>query len=94
MSKDELIDRICPVDVITDCCTGEADFGCDDCKLTLENLLNEFSRQIRADAIDELKDAIVNKFTEYDKKGYIDHTNAGIKNKVAEIAEQLKEKEE
>lgn len=46
--------------------------------------------EIRNKAIDELKDAIVQKFTEYDKKGYVDHTNAGIKIKVAEIAEQLK----
>ncbi|MGN0352405.1 MAG: hypothetical protein ACI4ES_12200 [Roseburia sp.] len=50
----------------------------------------EKQTEIRNKAIDDFKDAIVQKFTEYDKKGYVDHTNAGIKSKVTEIAEQLK----
>lgn len=49
MTRDEIIDKICPSDAITDCCSGECLFGCDDCSLTLGFILDEYDKQIRAE---------------------------------------------
>lgn len=43
-------------------------------------------------ALSELTTALLYKFTEYDKKGYTEHTNAGIKTKIIEISDNLYKK--
>lgn len=85
MTRDVIIDKICPSDAIADCCSGECLFGCDDCSLTLGFMLDEYEKQIRTDAIEEVKDLIRH------------HRNYFITDGVAELfidteLNQLKEK--
>lgn len=64
MTRDELLEKICPSDNITDCCTEECLFGCDDCKITLEYMLDEYEQTIREDAIDEYKHLLKETFND------------------------------
>lgn len=53
MTREELIEKICPSDNITDCCSEDCLFCCDDCKVTIDYMLDEYDKQIKADTINE-----------------------------------------
>lgn len=67
MTRTELLGKICPTHNTNDCCTGENSFHCDDCDKLMESWFDEYDKQIRADAIEELGKAICDELD----KGYI-----------------------
>ena len=52
MTRDELLFSICPGYRTISCCNGDKSFNCDDCNRVLNKWLDEYDKQIRADAID------------------------------------------
>ena len=103
MNRDKLLSRICPVHRIYDCCNSDTNFDCKECKRVMNDWLDEYDKQIRADAIDEAKEEIVHHLNDYalqEAPMYQDDmanqrpVYLAIKNcinGVIEIAEQLKE---
>lgn len=86
MTRDELLEKICPADNITECCSGECMFGCDDCKVTMEYMFAEYEARIKDAVIDECI-AKINR----------DHTHSAYYNDVYEaimLLEQLKEQKD
>ena len=58
MIRDDLLKRICPWGTC-DCGDDYESCNCDDCNRVLEEWLDEYDKQIRADAIDEFADWLV-----------------------------------
>ena len=58
MTRDELLKKICPRGTC-DCGDDYESCNCDDCNRVLEEWLYEYDKQIRADAIDEFADWLV-----------------------------------
>ena len=104
MTRDELLDSICPMSRVYDCCIADGDYDCDKCKRLTKEWFDEYDKQIRADAIDEAKDEIVHHLNDYalqEAPIYQDDmadqrpVYLAIKNcinGVIEVAERLKEK--
>ena len=72
-------------------------FECDkylDCESCLEDKIKEHDKQIRADVIDEFVKKICEKYTEEESKGNYKQYCGEIKQNIADIAEQLKVKEQ
>ena len=63
MSREELIENICPCDNVYRC--QEDSVSCDECKEELNKMLNEYDAKVRADAIDECIKAINDLNIEY-----------------------------
>ena len=59
MIRDDLLKRICPWDRIFDCCNEYTDEYCDGCKRIMNKWLDEYDKQIRADAIDSFANWLV-----------------------------------
>ena len=103
MNRDKLLSRICPVHRIYDCCNSDTNFDCKECKRVMNDWLDEYDKQIRADAIDEAKEEIVHHLNDYalqeapiyqDDMANQRPVYLAIKNcinGVIEITEQLKE---
>lgn len=53
MTREELLNIICPTENIVKCCSGDCSFNCDDCNATMEHILDIYEYWIRADVIDE-----------------------------------------
>ena len=53
MNRDKLLNSICPMSRVYDCCIADGDYDCDNCKRLTKEWFNEYDKQIRADAIDE-----------------------------------------
>lgn len=93
MTRDELLERICPNDASYDCSTGESG-SCSKCDELLNKWLNEYDAEIRADVIDEInnreKNIPYSDFARGFKNGYekgqmiIAEHDAKIINKFAE----------
>ena len=66
------------------------------CKITKDcmEMLLDLYQQGRADAIDEFVEKICEKYTEEESKGNYKQYCGGIKQNIADIAEQLKVKEQ
>ena len=54
MSRDMLLYKLCPMDKINGCCNGTRDYQCYDCVQLMNKWLDEYDKQIRAKAIDDL----------------------------------------
>lgn len=55
MTRDVLLYGICPMHKIYDCCNNtDTNYHCDDCKQVMSEWLDEYDKQIRAKAIDDL----------------------------------------
>ena len=52
MTRDILLNNLCPTDTTFDCWNGDESCNCDDCNRVLNKWLDEYDKQIRADAID------------------------------------------
>ena len=59
MSRDTLLYKICPMHRIYDCCNGARDYKCYDCAQLMGKWLDEYDKQIRAEAIDDAKSVIL-----------------------------------
>ena len=59
MNRDKLLSRICPVHIIYDCCNSDTNFDCKECKRVMNDWLDEYDKQIRADAIDDFANWLV-----------------------------------
>ena len=89
MTRKYLLDLICPSERVEGC----KNYTCVDCQLLLIKWLDEYDKQIRADAIDEFVKKICEKYTEEERKGNYKQYCGEIKQNIADIAEQLKAKE-
>ena len=93
MTRDILLNNLCPTDTTFDCWNGDEICNCDDCNRVLNKWLDEYDKQIRADAIEEFVEKIYEKYTEEESKGNYKQYCGEIKQNIADIAEQLKAKE-
>ena len=64
MTRDILLNNLCPTDTTFDCWNGDEICNCDDCNRVLNKWLDEYDKQIRADAIDEYKEEVLSRFCE------------------------------
>ena len=94
MTRDELLKKICPCGTC-DCGDDYESCNCDDCNRVLEEWLYEYEKQVRADAIDDFANWLVEQgilgsrcisdgeITDYGKayaKKYKEQLKAGVKN--------------
>ena len=61
MTRDDLLKRICPRDRIFDCCNEYTDEYCDGCKRIMNKWLYEYDKQIRAKAINDYNNELIEK---------------------------------
>lgn len=61
LSREELLSNICFVDAINECVEGR-DCGCDKCDSILNCLLDRYDAKIRADAINECENYLIDSF--------------------------------
>ena len=95
MTRDILLNNLCPTDTTFDCWNGDEICNCDDCNRVLNKWLDEYDKQIRADAIDDFANWLVEQgilgnrcisdgeITDYGKvyaKKYKEQLKAGGKN--------------
>lgn len=98
MDREELIERICLTDATYEC--GQVGFSgnCEKCEEVLNALLDEYDKQIKADAIDEFTDALINpnNYESYDFDECLSDSNKAndFYKYVFAMAEQLKGAEE
>ena len=64
MTRDILLNNLCPTDTTFDCWNGDEICNCDDCNRVLNKWLDEYDKQIRADVIDEYKEEVLSRFCE------------------------------
>ena len=94
MTRDKLLNNICPGCMIIGCCNGDKSCNCSDCNRVLNKWLDEYDKQIRADAIDDFTKRLKAECREH----YIDCEpcfggiveNILYEDDIEEIAEQLK----
>ena len=84
MNRDILLYKICPMDRIYDCCNGNDNYHCDDCKRVMNEWLDKYDKQIRATAIDDFV-RFASTMPTVEEKEYI----RGMS--LEEMAEKLKE---
>ena len=53
MTRDKLLFSICPMDMKYDCCNAGSNLNCDYCNRLLSKWLDEYDKQIRAEAIND-----------------------------------------
>ena len=95
MNRDILLYRLCPVHRIYDCCNSDTNFDCVDCTRVMNEWLDGYDKQIRAEAIDDFANWLVEQgilgnrcisdgeITDYGKvyaKKYKEQLKAGNKN--------------
>ena len=64
MTRDILLNNLCPTDTTFDCWNGDEICNCDDCNSVLNEMLDKYDKQIRADVIDEYKEEVLSRFCE------------------------------
>ena len=92
MTRDELLNSICPMSRVYDCCIADGDYDCNNCKRLTKEWFDKYDKQIRTDAIDEFVKAIEKHQTRQDS--YLDppYVEMGLDmTDVLEVAEKLKE---
>ena len=95
MTRDKLLNSICPMSRVYDCLIADGDYDCDKCKRLTKEWFDEYDKQIRADAIDDFANYLVEQgilgnrcisdgeITDYGKvyaKKYKEQLKAGGKN--------------
>ena len=89
MTRDELLFSICPGYKTIGCHNGDKSFNCSDCNRVLNEWLDEYDKQIRADAIDDFVYNI--KEHHYILSDVINSTDYGMFTVgIEQIAEELK----
>ena len=90
MTRDELLFSICPGYRTPGCYNGDKSCNCEDCNHILNEWLDEYDKQIRADAIDEFIHKV--KEHHYVLSDVINSTDYGMFTVgIEQIAEELKE---
>ena len=84
MTRDKLLNSICPMSRVYDCCIADGDYDCDNCKRLTKEWFNEYDKQIRADAIDEFAKKLIQTVTSMT-------TGFRVVGNIERIAEELKE---
>ena len=84
MTRDKLLYKICPTDMTFDCRTGNKSCNCYDCGRVLEEWLDEYDNQIRADVIDEFAKKLIQTVTSMT-------TGFRVVGNIERIAKELKE---
>ena len=59
MNRDKLLNSICPMSRVYDCCIADGDYDCDKCKRLTKEWFDEYDKQIREDAIDDFANWLV-----------------------------------
>ena len=91
MTRDELLFSICPGYRAPNCFKGDTSCNCNNCNRILNEWLDEYDKQIRADAIDDFRKEICKMITQSENDGNYRFYAAELKQAIADLAEQLKE---
>ena len=85
MTRDELLYKICPTDTTFDCRNGNKYCNCDDCVNEMNVWLEEYDKQIRSEAIEEYKNALLKliKDEQDTRYGYLNEMD------IREVADQV-----
>ena len=85
MTREELLYKICPTDTTYDCRNGNKYCNCDDCVNEMNVWLEEYDRQIKANAIEKYKNALLKliKDEQETRYGYLDEMD------IREVADQI-----
>ena len=85
MTREELLYKICPTYMTFDCRNGNKYCNCDDCVNEMNVWLEEYDKQIRAETIDEYKNALLKliKDEQDTRYGYINERD------IREVADQV-----
>ena len=90
MTRDKLLNSICPMSRVYDCCIADGDYDCNNCKRLTKEWLDEYDKQIRADVIDDFVHKV--KEHHYVLSDVINSTDYGMfPVGIEQIAEELKE---
>ena len=90
MIRDILLNSICPMSRVYDCCIADGDYDCDNCKRLTKEWFDKYDKQIRADAIDDFVHKV--KEHHYILSDVINSTDYGMFTVgIEQIAEELKE---
>ena len=89
MTRDILLNSICPMSRVYDCCIADGDYDCDNCKRLTKEWFDEYDKQIRADVIDDFVHKV--KEHHYLLSDVINSTDYGMFTVgIEQIAEELK----
>ena len=89
MIRDILLNSICPMSRVYDCCISDEDYDCDNCKRLTKEWFDEYDKQIRANAIDDFVHKV--KEHHYVLSDVINSTDYGMFTVgIEQIAEELK----
>lgn len=90
MTRDKLLNSICPMSRVYDCCIADGDYDCNNCKRLTKEWFDKYDKQIRAKVIDEFVYNI--KKHHYVLSDVINSTDYGMFTVgIEQIAEELKE---
>ena len=79
MTRDKLLNSICPMIRVYDCCIADGDYDCDNCKRLTKEWLDEYDKQIRTEVINEYYNKINEKLK----------TDTNLKNTIREIHDNV-----
>lgn len=86
MNRDILLYRLCPMHRIYDCCNSDTNFHCVDCTRVMNEWLDGYDKQIRADVIDEFVNKLIQTVTSMT-------TGFRVVGNIERIAKELKEQD-
>lgn len=86
MNRDILLYRLCPMHRIYDCCNSDTNFHCVDCTRVMNEWLDGYDNQIRADVIDEFAKKLIQTVTSMT-------TGFRVVGNIERIAKELKEQD-
>jgi hypothetical protein len=86
MTRDKLLNSICPMSRVYDCLIADGDYDCDKCKRLTKEWFDEYNKQIRADVIDEFAKKLIQTVTSMT-------TGFRVVGNIERIAKELKEQD-
>ena len=95
MTRDKLLNSICPMSRVYDCCIADGDYDCDKCKRLTKEWFDEYDKQIRTNAIDDFKDNLIKLIRLREESHFYDISEHDYEWLISDImysAKKLKEK--
>ena len=86
MTRDKLLNSICPMSRVYDCLIADDDYDCDKCKRLTKEWFDEYNKQIRTDVIDEFAKKLIQTVTSMT-------TGFRVVGNIERIAKELKEQD-
>ena len=85
MTRNQLLYKICPTDTTYDCRNGNKYCNCEDCVNEMNVWLEEYDKQIKSNAIEEYKNALLKliKDEQDTRYGYLNEMD------IREVADQV-----